>query len=83
MRIRTFITTGDEILLGVLCDRYGCKLEIGGPVDHDGFVNGFERRPGPDGRPRTDFMAAYIICEEQWQLLQIQAEFGYKVLNGA
>lgn len=81
MRIRTFITTGDEILLGVLCDRYGCKLEIGGPVDHDGSVEGFERTPGPDGRPRIDFMVVYIICEEQWQLLQIRGELDYEVSN--
>jgi len=80
MKVRVFITTGDELVLQNVCTKFKCTLEIGGaPDEHDGTVGGFERaiddHPGAKACGRTDWMVVYLIVDTIAQVFGIRSHF--------
>jgi hypothetical protein len=80
VKIRVFITTGDELILDCACTKFGCKLVVGGPPnDHDGTLDGFERLDNSPnakgGCVRYDWMVVYIIAETDAQVYGVRAHF--------
>lgn len=77
MRIRTFITAGDELQFIDSCQSCGLRGEIGGTTERDGDIAGFER---PDyekaefGR-RTDWAVVYINCDRLGHAMAVRAQF--------
>jgi hypothetical protein len=86
MKIRVFITTGDELQLSNICDKFNCKLEIGGPPnEHDLTLQGFERpikdHAGSKGGGRTDWMVVYLIVDILGQAFGIRSHFNHIIKN--
>lgn len=84
MKIRTFITTGDELNLKNLCKKFNCNLQIGGPPnEYDYTMNGFERNEichsGSKSCGRTDWMVVYLNVNSIGQALGIRAHFLHSV----
>ena len=77
MRLRTFITSGDELQFINSCESCGLRGEIGGITEQDGQIDGFER---PDdeavtkGR-RPDWVVAYINCGRIGHAMAVRARF--------
>ncbi len=76
MKIRVFITDGDQLQLQNICDKFRCRMELGGPPCCDGQLSGFER-PHEEGLKggRTDWATAYLHVGRVGQALGIRTHF--------
>lgn len=84
LKIRVFITAGDELLFINTCNACGLRGEIGGPPACDGQIDGFER-PNEEKVSRggrSDWSVVYINCERVGQAMAVRAQFRQTINKG-
>ncbi len=74
MKIRVFITDGDQLQLQNVCDQFQCHMEFGGSTDCHGTLSGFERPQG-SWLNGVNWVVAYLHVERWWQALGIRSHF--------